>query len=327
MDIQTINEYIEKVYEVLLSREPDPEGARAWTAFLERTGNKGFALVLAGFGQSEEYKAKHQNPYYLSNNLETNMEFIFDNLDDNTLNNLFEKTAYYWRTTASAPSEIYWSILTTSTYRNMLPEKIKSQFMKSGLNDVTRLRIICEKAGRDLSRCENYLEYGCGVGRMVVNLPETIREINCVDFSSAHLDEAKQNTITLNTKDRYKFHLLNTLSDIRNLPRNQDIIHSFIVLQHNTPPIIERTVADLLALLSKGGLAVLHIPIASLSYQFNVDEYLQSDGSGKMMEMHILPRSNLYKIALSCRCDIVYSCCAGGCGGDIYSEIIVFRKD
>jgi hypothetical protein len=44
------------------------------------------------------------------------------------------------------------------------------------------------------------------------------------------------------------------------------------------------------------------------------------------MEMHILPKANLYKIAKASNCEIVYSTCAGGCGGDLYSEIVVFKK-
>jgi hypothetical protein len=44
------------------------------------------------------------------------------------------------------------------------------------------------------------------------------------------------------------------------------------------------------------------------------------------MEMHILPKANLYRLAREQSCEIVYSWCDGGCGGDIYSEIQVFRK-
>jgi hypothetical protein len=46
-------------------------------------------------------------------------------------------------------------------------------------------------------------------------------------------------------------------------------VHSLIVL-HTTPPVIEKTVATLLGLLSTGGVAILHISITKAFYQFNV---------------------------------------------------------
>jgi hypothetical protein len=115
-------------------------------------------------------------------------------------------------------------------------------------------------------------------------------------------------------------------ADLSKLPGSQDIIHSFIVLQHNTPPVIEKTVEFLLRCLSYGSIAILHIPIAKAFYSFDVDAYLRDEQSGKSMEMHILPKANLFRLAGKAGCRIVYSFCDGGCGGDIYSEIVVFQK-
>ena len=325
MDQQLISEYISKVYEVLLSREADAEGSKAWSSVLASNGMKGFALILDAFSKSEEFIAKN-SLRSSANSLERHGEFDFTNLDDNLLERLFEKTAHYWRENASDPKEIYWSVLSASIYKGELPEETKKQFMASGAHDVERLQRICQTIDVDFRRCKKYLEYGCGVGRMVFNLPTSIEEINCVDFSAAHLDEGKQNISTAEESSRYHFHLLQSLFDVRGLPKNQDVIHSFIVLQHNTPPVIARIVQELLNLLATGGLAILHIPIAKAYYQFNATDYLRSETAGKAMEMHILPKANLYKIAKASNCEIVYSTCAGGCGGDLYSEIVVFKK-
>ena len=171
------------------------------------------------------------------------------------------------------------------------------------------------------------LEYGCGVGRLVVNLPSTIQKVNCVDFSAAHLHETGENVKRRRLSgERYSFYEIASFHGLYDLPCGQDIIHSFIVLQHNTPPVIEKTIRILLGLLSPGGIAILHLPIAKARYEFNVDEYLSDENCGRSMEMHILPRANLYRLAEGCGCQIVYSFCEGGCGVDIYSEIVVFQR-
>jgi hypothetical protein len=47
--------YIKTLYRVLFSREPDQEGFRNWTAFLQRSGVEGFVQTLASFSESEEF--------------------------------------------------------------------------------------------------------------------------------------------------------------------------------------------------------------------------------------------------------------------------------
>ena len=195
------------------------------------------------------------------------------------------------------------------------------------MRDVGRIEKICKIVDFNLSKCKEFLDFGCGVGRIVVNLPKTIKKVNCVDFSAGHLKEATNNLEIYGKNKDYSTHLISSLNDINNLPKNQDIIYSFIVLQHNTPPVIEKIVGTLLSILSPGGIAILHIPIALNSYKFDADEYLKSKTAGQSIEMHILPKSNLFKLAKKNRSQIVYSFCDGGCAGHIYSEVIVFQKE
>ena len=56
-------------------------------------------------------------------------------------------------------------------------------------------------------------------------------------------------------------------------------------------------------------------------------DYLNSEESGKSMEMHILPKANLYKLAKENNSKIVYSIAVNACGGDVYSEFVVFQKN
>jgi SAM-dependent methyltransferase len=317
--------YIRTLYNVLLSREPDQEGFDHWTAALKRIGIEGFEQILASFSRSEEF-IRLKSLIAEGNDLEKNQEFFFESIQDETISRLFQITSHYWRTNASDPKEIYWSVLTNPKFKGTLSAKTKSEFLSTGMRDVNRILAICERVDYDLENCRSFLDYGCGVGRLVVNLPDSIQRINCVDFSDNHLNEAKSNISLLENKNKYFYHSINSIFDISSLPPNQDIIHSCIVLQHNTPPVIERTARDLLNLLSPGGLAILHIPIAKASYRFDVDNYINDKNSGRAMEMHILPKANIFKLAESSCCEIAFSCCVAECGGDIYSEFIVFRR-
>lgn len=290
-----------------------------------RIGITGFTQLLVEFSQSVEFQGRNA---LLSGRttLETNRHFSFSLLDEAILSRLFNKTAQYWRQSASDPEEIYWSVLSDTIYRGELDNHVKLQFLNSGKYDVGRVERIARWLGYDMASCRRFLDYGCGVGRLVFNLPQSIREIHCVDFSKAHIQEAKENLCSVNESSRFSFYFIEELQDIRMLPRQMDLIHSFIVLQHNTPPIIQYTIEHLLGLLRPGGLAVLHIPTAKASYRFNLEDYLQSETSGKTMEMHILPKLNQYEAAKRGGREIAFSFCDGGCGADIYSELVVFRK-
>ena len=325
MESQVAEKYIKKLYEVMLAREADFDGLKNCMAKLEDTGIEGFGILLEEFSKSTEF-IERMSAMSQNNNLETNCEFCFEGLNEETLASLFEKTATYWRCLASHPEEMYWSVLSSPSYKGILADDVKREFMQSGIEDIERIKSLCDKVGYNVEQCQSYLEYGCGVGRLVFNLEDGISQVNCVDFSSSHLDEAKKNLSGTATASRYRYHHIRNLGDLRTLPQNQDIIHSSLVLQHNTPPVIERVAIDLLGLLKTGGLAILHIPIAKAFYKFDANEYLLSVEAGNSMEMHILPKANLYKAAKTAGCDIIYSYCDGGCGGDIYSEIIVFQR-
>jgi len=322
---QEAKEFVSTVYKVLLGREPDQAGLEHWTNKLLQVGIGGFSQLLVEFSQSVEFQGRNALMSE-KNTLETNRHFSFSSLDEEVLSRLFTKTSQYWRQSASDPEEIYWSVLSDTIYKGELDNHVRLKFLDSGKYDVDRVERIARWLGYDMASCRRFLDYGCGVGRLVFNLPQSIQEIHCVDFSEAHIQEAKKNLCSVKEGSRFSFHFIEELQDIRMLSGEIDLIHSFIVLQHNTPPIIQYTIEHLLGLLRPGGLAVLHIPTAKANYRFNLEDYLQSETSGTTMEMHILPKSNQYEAAKRSGCDIAFSFCDGGCGADIYSEIVVFRK-
>ena len=299
---KVITEYLEFLYRYFLNRDPDEEGFRIYSHNMRIKGPAAFKDTLISFLESKEY-----NLFPSNLNLEKSKEFIFDDISEEQLNYLFEKTAFFWRNSGAEPNNIYWSVISSIEHKKKLsPIEIRS-FLKSGEAEVKRIKKICEFVGYDFSKCKNFLDFGCGVGRIVVNLPCSVENVNCVDFSQAHLKETEKNIRINSQLEKYSTFLIKKFDDIYKLPNNQDIIHSFIVLQHNTPPIIEKTIENLLNILSPSGLAILHIPITKSNYEFEVNDYLIKEDSGKTMEMHILPKSNLYKIAKRNNSRIAYS--------------------
>ncbi len=258
--------------------------------------------------------------------LEDNKFFDFSNINEEILNQLFEKTSFYWRQSGTIKEEIYYSVLTEEKYRKNMSEVEIKNFLTTGKNQILESLNYVTKFSKNDKKINSVLDFGCGVGRLSYNLPLSIPEIWCCDFSKMHLKEAKSNLSKRFIDTNLNFKYLSGINCIRELPK-QDLIFSFITLQHNTPPIINYIIKQLLQLLNKDGIAVLHIPIVILNYQFNFAQYFNSKTSGKELEMHMLPKANLYQCAIECNCDLVFSECKGGCGGDIYSEYIVFRKN
>ena len=230
-------------------------------------------------------------------------------------------TSRYWKSLSLSSGDLYWSVITDDLYRGTLSSEIKSRFLESGRDDVARIEFLLDRVGRSLSEFTSFLEFGCGVGRTVYGLPEHFSRIKCIDFSPEHLAEAKNNLCHLASCDFW--HATGPF-DLCPAPDQYDLIHSFIVLQHNTPPVMQRLVEQLLGMLSENGVAVLHLPIARGDYSFDCVRYMQDPQSGTSMEMHILPRINIYKAAQRSGCKLDFSCTMGGCGGDIYSEMMVF---
>ena len=257
--------------------------------------------------------------------IENNNFFDFSSIDKKIIDELFAKTSLYWRDEGSQKCEMYYSVLTDDKYKKILSENEIKKFLLSGNSNISDALNYVKRFSKSNKKINSVLDFGCGVGRLSYNLPSSIKEIWCCDFSKSHLNEAKKNLSKKFKNNNLNFKYLSGINSIKDLPK-QDLIYSFITLQHNTPPVMDYMINQLLQLLNNDGIAILHIPLVIVNYQFNHSEYLKSKKSGKSIEMHLLPRSNLYKSAIENNCELVFSECKGGCGGKTYSENVIFRK-
>jgi len=154
----------------------------------------------------------------------------------------------------------YYGVITEEIYRKKnLTEEIKEKFFNSGSVYITN---ILEKVNKHLDsnyRPKKVLDFGCGVGRIVIPLTEIADHVVGVDVSDSMLNEAQKNCQTRLIKN---VTFMKSDDFISNIKESFDFIHSFIVFQHI--PILrgELIFQNLLTHLELGGIGVFHFTYA-----------------------------------------------------------------
>ena len=113
------------------------------------------------------------------------------------------------------------------------------------------------------TRC---LDFGCGVGRLVVPLAKRFQDVVGVDVSRAMLDEAKDNC---EKQGLDNITLLESDDELSKVNGKFDFIHSFIVFQHIDVQRGEKIFKRLLDSLNEDGVGVLHFTYAREDDRFS----------------------------------------------------------
>lgn len=150
----------------------------------------------------------------------------------------------------------YYGVLTKGGYHkeNLTPEVLK-QFFTSGqrhLDDLiaeVRLRILPQ------FHPKRALDFGCGVGRVLIPLAQLCDLAVGVDVSVSMLDEAQKNCAA---RQICNVSLIHTDDISLGFRTTFDFIHSHIVFQHIPPKRGLRIVEMLLGHLEVGGVGALH---------------------------------------------------------------------
>jgi SAM-dependent methyltransferase len=100
------------------------------------------------------------------------------------------------------------------------------------------------------------LDYGCGVGRLVVAFAGRANEVVGVDISRGMLAEARENCKRFGIKSATLVHV-NDLGSLA--PASFDLIHSYIVFQHIPVTQGELILRKLISLLAEGGVGAIHL--------------------------------------------------------------------
>jgi 2-polyprenyl-3-methyl-5-hydroxy-6-metoxy-1,4-benzoquinol methylase len=103
------------------------------------------------------------------------------------------------------------------------------------------------------------LDYGCGVGRLVVPFASRSQEVVGVDVSPSMLEAARENCKRLGANSVSLLHA-NDLDSLA--PASFDLVHSYIVFQHIPVARGELILRKLTSLISEGGVGAIHLTYA-----------------------------------------------------------------
>ncbi len=166
-----------------------------------------------------------------------------------------------------------------------LDDRALQRFRMGGALEAADIDLFASRAGVGV-RHGVCLELGCGVGRITRHLAGRFEQVFALDISPGNLAACETYMAEAGVTN-VRTVLIRSLDDFDTLPP-ADCLYSFIVLQHNPPPIQKQMLRRLFAHLRPGGVALFQIPSDMKGYAFDAASYLASPPPE--MEMHGLPR-------------------------------------
>jgi len=155
----------------------------------------------------------------------------------------------------------YFGVITDPKYRREgLTEEARSEFFASGEAHVRYVsEMIRQYLGADF-RARTVLDFGCGVGRLLIPFAREAEEAYGLDVSPSMIEEARRNCESQGVANARL--LVSTDSGLAALGRTFDLVHSYIVFQHIPPPRGIALFAALVDLVAPGGVGALHCTYA-----------------------------------------------------------------
>lgn len=157
-------------------------------------------------------------------------------------------------------NEPYFGVLTHERFqRENLDDRSREMFFGTGREHVAAVLDTIRRRLDPGFSPRRILDFGCGVGRLVVPFASVGDEVVGVDVSEAMLAEARRNCSAFGVTNAT---LVRSDDELSAVTGTFDLIHSFIVFQHIP---IERGTAifrKLLEHLGEGGVAALHFTYA-----------------------------------------------------------------
>jgi cyclopropane fatty-acyl-phospholipid synthase-like methyltransferase len=174
---------------------------------------------------------------------------------------MFDKnTDKHWE--AFGSKEPYFGVLTDERYKSVnLDARTKTTFFKSGEEDIEKAFSVIHKHIDKDFRPKNVLDFGCGVGRLLLPLAMRAEKATGVDVSESMLSEAHKNCAE---KGISNIVLVKSDDRLSNIKDYYDFIHSYIVFQHIPISRGEVILEELLNRLSLNGVGALHFTFSNI---------------------------------------------------------------
>ena len=150
----------------------------------------------------------------------------------------------------------YYGVLTDERFkREALGDDARRRFFDSGDEQLAELLADASSLAEPDFSAERVLEYGCGVGRLLIPAARQAERVVGVDISQAMLDEARHNceasgvdNVELLTPDR-----------LPTAGADFDFVFSFAVLIHVPRRVGEEIIAKLAQLVRPGGVGAISV--------------------------------------------------------------------
>jgi 2-polyprenyl-3-methyl-5-hydroxy-6-metoxy-1,4-benzoquinol methylase len=150
----------------------------------------------------------------------------------------------------------YFAVLTDERFRreNLNDESLK-EFFESGEKYIDRILNVIHSHLDPTFRPKRALEFGCGVGRLMIPLAQICDSVTGVDVSSHMLQEARRNCEIRGIEN---VELVGSDDSLSIVPGTFNFIHSYIVFQHIPIERGERLMRNLIQRLQENGIGVIH---------------------------------------------------------------------
>lgn len=158
----------------------------------------------------------------------------------------------------------YFGVITQEKFRNArLDEAARVEFFESGVWHVEEVWSICRRHIDPQFAPDSVLDFGCGVGRLLLPLASRVREVVGVDVADSMLIEARRNC---DKAGQHQVQLLKSDDGLTAVTRTFDLVHSTIVLQHIAPERGLQIIERLLGCIAPGGVGAIHVTYAKMAH-------------------------------------------------------------
>ena len=151
----------------------------------------------------------------------------------------------------------YFGVVSWSQFRQEnLNEQSIADFFATGEAYVETLTGIIRATVAPDFRPLNAVDFGCGVGRLVIPLAKRCDKVTGIDVSPAMIEEAKRNCRKKNIENAS---FVSSLEDLSARNGQFDFVNSFIVFQHIRPERGYDFFRQLIGLLQTGGIGAVQL--------------------------------------------------------------------
>lgn len=170
---------------------------------------------------------------------------------------MVESTDKAWRRLGQI--DPYFAVVSHEQFRTeSLNASARKQFFEMGEVHVAQIVEIIRRHIDSNFAPNNVLDYGCGVGRIVIPLARRFPRVVGVDISEGMINEAARNCAMYGVRNVD----LISVKELDGKNEKFDFIHSFIVFQHIRPKRGEKIALHLINRLTDGGVGALHFVFA-----------------------------------------------------------------